>query len=235
MNKFMKLVPVALGLLTLASCSDDSFISEKNQQGSVTLEKGEMLVTMEAPQEDGSAFTRGYTSRDMQQRRWWSGIDKLMVYGSQFGAYDTYMFTQGVNETSGKFKIVSSPSYVATPKWALFPFEQISNGKWDLVGGLYNSASTVDVDLPQTIVYDAAYDAANYENDKQPYYLDDLPRWGEVTSTNDGEYLSTSLNRLTGILRLQLAGTPDYANGVKIQLLEAGDINKALPSTEPSL
>lgn len=229
MKKFAKLIPVALGLLTLASCSNDDFIGDSNtQEGAIKMEKGEMLVTMEEPQEDGSAFTRGYTSRDMKQRRWWSGIDKLMVYGSQFGAYDTYMFTQGVNETSGKFKIISTPSYVASPKWALFPFEQISNGVWDLVGGLYNSASTVDVDLPQTIVYDAAYDAANYENDKQPYYLDNLPRWGEVTSTNNGEYLSTNLNWLTGILRLQLAGTPDYANGVKIQLREAGDPAKTL-------
>ena len=228
MKKFKKLIPVALGLLTLASCSDDSFISEKAQQGDIKLEKGEMLVTMEAPQEDGTAFTRGYTSRDMQTRRWWSGVDKLMVFGSQFGAYDAYQFLQGVDETSGKFKIVSSPSYVSEAKWALFPFDQISNGKWELVGGLYNSASTVDVDLPQTIVYDAAYDAANYETDKQPYYLDNLPRWGEVTSTNEGAYLSTSLNWLTGILRLQLAGTPEYANGVRIRLLEAGDPAKTL-------
>ena len=229
MKKFAKLIPVALGLLTLASCSNDDLLGESAaQQGSIKLEKGEMLVTLAQPQEDGSGFTRGYTSRDMKQRRWWSGVDKLRVYGSQFGAYDTWMFVQAEDEASGKFKLVSSPSYVAEPKWALFPYEQISNGKWTSSGGMYNSSSEVDVDLPQTIKYDAAYDAANYAIGDAPYYLDNLPRYGEVTSTNEGEYLSTKLNFMTGILRLQLAGTPKYANGIKVQLREAGDPAKTL-------
>lgn len=227
MKKFAKFIPVALGLLTLASCSNDDFLSEKAQDA-VSLEKGEMLVTIDEPQEEGEAFTRGYTSRDMQKRRWYSGMDKLRVYGSQFGAFDVYQFQQNVNETSGKFKIVSNPSYVQTAKWALFPFDQISNGKWDIVGGLYNSESSVDITLPQVIEYDAAYDAANYATDKSPYYLDDLPRWGEVTSINNGEYLSTSLKWMTGILRLQLDGTPTYANAIRVQLREAGDVNKTL-------
>ena len=229
MKKFAKLIPVALGLLTLASCSNDDLLGESAaQQGSIKLEKGEMLVTLAQPQEDGSGFTRGYTSRDMKQRRWWSGVDKLMVYGSQFGAYDTWMFIQAEDEASGKFKLVSSPAYVAEPKWALFPYEQIENGKWTATGGMYNSSSTVDVNLPQTIEYDAAYDAANYAVGDAPYYLDNLPRFGEVTSTNNGEYLSTKLNFMTGILRLQLAGTPKYANGIKVQLREAGDPAKTL-------
>ncbi len=227
MKKFAKFIPVALGLLTLASCSNDDFLSEKAQDA-VSLEKGEMLVTIDEPQEEGEAFTRGYTSRDMQKRRWYSGMDKLRVYGSQFGAFDVYQFQQNVNETSGKFKIVSNPSYVQTAKWALFPFDQIKNGKWDIVGGLYNSESSVDITLPQVIEYDAAYDAANYATDKSPYYLDDLPRWGEVTSINNGEYLSTSLKWMTGILRLQLDGTPTYANAIRVQLREAGDVNKTL-------
>ena len=227
MKNFKKLIPVALGLLTLASCSDDSFFSEKTQQGDIKLEKGEMLVTIDEPQEDGTAFTRGYTSRDMKQRRWWSGVDRLRVYGSQFGAFDTYEFQQGINETSGKFKIVSSPSYVGEPKWALFPYDDVSDGKWEQSGGLWNSTSSVKVALPQVITYDAALDANNPE-DTQPYYLDNLPRFGEVTSINNGEYLSTKLNWLTAILRLQLAGTPTYANGIKVQLQEAGDPAKTL-------
>ena len=229
MKKFAKLIPVALGLLTLASCSNDDLLGESAaQQGSIKLEKGEMLVTLAQPQEDGSGFTRGYTSRDMKQRRWWSGVDKLMVYGSQFGAYDTWMFIQAEDEASGKFKLVSSPAYVAEPKWALFPFEQIENGKWTSKGSMYNSSSEVDVILPQTIKYDAAYDAANFNIGDAPYYLDDLPRYGEVTSINGGEYLSTKLNFMTAILRLQLAGTPKYANGIRVQLREAGDPAKTL-------
>ena len=226
MKKFAKFIPVALGLLTLASCSNDEFFGDE-AQNAVKLENGDMLVTFAEPQEDGSAFTRGYTSRDMKQRRWWSGIDKLTVYGSQFGAYDVYMFKQNVAATTGKFVLVSNPSYVDKPRWALFPENQIHDGKWTKTGGLDNSESTVDVDLPQVITYDAAYDAANYANDDQPYYMDNLPRWGEVESV-EGGYVQTKLNWMTGILRLQLAGTPKYAKGVRVQLREAGDPSKTL-------
>ena len=226
MKKFAKFIPVALGLLTLASCSNDEIFSES--QDGVKLEKGDMLVTMTEPQEDGEAFTRGYTSRDMKSRRWYSGVDELLVYGEQFGAFDTYQFKQGIGDATGKFQIVSNPSYVANPMWALFPKDQITNGTWQLIGGLYNSSATVDVIIPQLVTYDAAYDAAHYSTNKQPYYLDDLPRWGKITSIHGGDYLETQLNWMTGILRLQLAGTPKYSNGIKVQLFENGDRTKPI-------
>ena len=88
MKKFAKFIPVALGLLALTSCSNDSLFGEQSSDA-VELKDGDILVTMAEPKEDGEAFTRGYTSRDMKSRRWYSGIDKLRAYGQQFGAYDT--------------------------------------------------------------------------------------------------------------------------------------------------
>ena len=227
MKKFAQFIPVALGLLTLASCSNDDLFSEQSQDA-VKLEKGDLLVTMTEPQEDGEAFTRGYTSRDMKSRRWYSGVDELVVYGSQFGAFDTYQFKQGIGDATGKFQIVSNPSYVAEPMWALFPKQQIDKGYWELIGGLYNSAASVDVIIPQLVTYDAAYDAANYATNKDPYYLDNLPRWGKIASIHGGDYLQTDLRWMTGILRLQLAGAPKYSNGIRVQMYENGDRTKPI-------
>ena len=227
MKKFAKFIPVALGLLTLASCSNDNLFSES--QEAVQLKDGDMLVTMAEPQEDGDAFTRGYTSRDMVSRRWFSGIDKLRVYGLSFsGPFDTYMFVQGLNASTGQFQRVNSSTSLADPAWALFPYDQIVNGKWEQLPGLYNSKVTVNMSIPQVVEYDAAYDAANYDKDKQPYFIDNLPRWGKVTATNNGANLETTLNWMTGVLRLQLAGAPKYSNGIRVQMFENGDRKKPI-------
>ena len=227
MKKFAKFIPVALGLLALTSCSNDNLFGEQSSDA-VQLKDGDMLVSVAEPKEDGEAFTRGYTSRDMKSRRWYSGVDKLSAYGQQFGAYDTYMFKQGIGDAYGQFEIVSNPSYVKEPMWALFPQDQIKNGKWTLISGLYNSTATVDVVIPQKITYDAAYDAAHYATNKEPYYLDNLPRWGKITKTNDGKKLETELSWMTGILRIQLAGAPRYSNGIRVQLFENGDPTKPI-------
>ena len=227
MKKFAKFIPVALGLLTLASCSNDDLFSES--QDAVQLNDGDMVVTMTEPQEDGDAFTRGYTSRDAKSRRWFSAIDKLAVYGELLGAYDTYMFKGADDNTFGYFERVSNNGKpVVNPMWAIFPLEQIIEGKWTQLDGLYNSKVTVDMSIPQLVTYDAAYDAANYSTNKQPYYLDNLPRWGKVTSVNDGKKLETALNWMTGILRLQLAGAPKYSNGIRVQMFENGDRTKPI-------
>ena len=227
MKKFAKFIPVALGLLTLASCSNDNLFGES--QDAVQLKDGDMVVTMAEPQEDGEAFTRGYTSRDAKTRRWFSGVDILRVYGLSFdGPFDTYEFIQGLNADKGQFRRVNSSTSLADPSWALFPENQIVKGKWEQLPGLYNSKVTVDMSIPQVVEYDAAYDAANYDTDKQPYYLDNLPRWGKVTGTNNGANLETKLSWMTGVLRLQLAGAPKYSNGIMVQMFENGDRSKPI-------
>ncbi len=227
MKKFAKFIPVALGLLTLASCSNDNLFGES--QDAAQLKEGDMIVSMTELQEDGETFTRGYTSRDAKSRRWFSGEDRLKVYGLSFsGPFDTYEFVQGLKADKGAFRRVNSSTSLADPSWAIFPYEQIKGGLWEQLPGLYNSKVTVDMIIPQVVKYDAAYDAANYDTDKQPYYLDNIPRWGKVTGTADGAQLQTELKWMTGVLRLQLAGAPAYSNGIKVQMFENGDRSKPI-------
>ena len=69
MKNFVKFIPVALGLLTLASCSNDELLGEKGFDAS-QLKEGEMLVEFEEASEYGDAFTRSYTDRTMKKHRW---------------------------------------------------------------------------------------------------------------------------------------------------------------------
>lgn len=227
MKKFAKFIPVALGLLTLASCSNDNLFGES--QDAAQLKEGDMIVSMTELQEDGETFTRGYTSRDTKSRRWFSGEDRLRVYGLNFsGAFDTYEFVQGLKADKGAFRRINSHTSLSDPSWAVFPYEQIEGGLWEQLPGLYNTRVTVDMTIPQIVEYDAAYDAANYDTDKQPYYLDNIPRWGKVTGTADGAQLQTELKWMTGVLRLQLAGAPAYSNGFRVQMFENGDRSKPI-------
>ena len=80
MKNFVKLIPVALGLLTLASCSNDELLGEKAFDAS-QLQEDEILVNLEEASDYGNAFTRSYTDRTMKKHRWTETIDQLQVYG----------------------------------------------------------------------------------------------------------------------------------------------------------
>jgi len=231
MKNFVKFIPVALGLLTLASCSNDELLSEKDFDAS-QLKEGEMLVNLEEASEYGDIFTRSYTDRTMKKHRWTETIDQLQVYGKAFGAYDLYGFswtTKTDGSTVGVFKRQHQLSNIDDPKWALFPLKSVVSGQWKMVNA-YNNYTEVTINLPKFIEYGAAYDAPNYATgaDTDPYYLDELPRFGEVKATSTSEGLQTDLKYMTAVLRIQLAGIPNYANGIKIQMLENANATQAL-------
>ena len=230
MKNFVKFIPVALGLLTLASCSNDELLGEKGFDAS-QLKEGEMLVEFEEASEYGDAFTRSYTDRTMKKHRWTETEDQLKVYGQDFGAYDLYAFSWKTDQgaTTGVFKRQHMKSNIGTPKWALFPLKNVKRGTWTM-GDNHNSVTDVTMTLPEFVTYGAAYDAPNYQtgDDLDPYYLDELPRFGEVGEVENGEALHTNMKYMTAVLRLQLAGIPTYATGVKIQMREAADPAKTL-------
>ena len=230
MKNFVKFIPMALGLLTLASCSNDELLGEKGFDAS-QLKEGEMLVEFEEASEYGDAFTRSYTDRTMKKHRWTETEDQLKVYGQDFGAYDLYAFSWKTDKgaTTGVFKRQHMKSNIGTPKWALFPLKNVKRGTWTM-GNNHNSVTDVTMTLPEFVTYGAAYDAPNYQSgdDLDPYYLDELPRFGEVGEVENGEALHTNMKYMTAVLRLQLAGIPTYATGVKIQMREAGDPAKTL-------
>ena len=222
MKNLFKLIPVALGLLAFVSCSEDDF-----SQKSASLQnagEGDLIVNFEDLQEEGSAFTRSYLSRDMKTRMY-TTKDRMKVYDKELTAkYDIYQFSwKADDETAGVFRRLNTKSNLgasATPTYAVYP--QLDNtlqwGDWQYTEGTENSETWFTTTIPDLYEYDAAY-LLNGKNDT-PLYEDVLPRWGKITATANGEALETNLSYLTGVLRLQLNGMPQYATAIKVQVMD---------------
>lgn len=224
MKNFVKLIPVALGLLTLASCSENDLFSEDAQIQKP--QAGDLYVVNAELEEDGSNFTRSFLALDMVKHMWVPS-DELRVYDNDLHKYDIYQFAWKGDDPgsgTGTFRRKNTVPNITTPMWALFPKEDVVSGEWvyDEISG--DNKTVVTMHIPGFYEYNAAYNPATYATDKTPLYNDLIPRWGAVKLASDAERLETSLNWMTGILRLQLAGTPAYADGVRIRLV-AGGVN----------
>lgn len=223
MKKFAKLIPVALGLLTLASCSNDDFFNDgANTFDTSKLGEGDLLVTEAALDEsDGGIFTRSWRSDSGDPLiRKWSSKDYMTVYDKDLHKYDIYGF-QGGDGEKGAFRLKTGRtvggnfvSNISEPEYAIYPKSSCIQGHWE-----YNEKSGLSktealIPIPEMIQYDATH-----AEDGTPVYEDVIPRWGTVTRTDQG-YLETDLKYMTGVLRLRLIGTPDYAQYIKVQMID---------------
>ena len=112
MKKFAKLIPVALGLLTLASCSNDDFFTDKADTQSLdNLGAGDLVVYDVDPIEDGDAFTRAWesdaigtgvinpaTGKERTKTYFkWGHEDEMKVYDTELHKYDIYsLYDDGI-------------------------------------------------------------------------------------------------------------------------------------------
>ena len=220
MKKFFKFVPVALGLMALASCSNDEFESQSVAAGQ-QLAAGDLIVTEDALETEGGG-TRSYLSRDMQTR-YYVVTDEMKVYDNGLHKYDEYAF-RTTDETSGggMFTRKNATSQITEAKWALYPRADVVpfSEVWEYNEVTDNTETRISMNIPTEMVYDGTYDPKDTKFEK-PLYKDVLPRWGQVSSIASGA-LQTNLSYMTGVLRLQLAGIPTYAEAVRIQMFEGG-------------
>lgn len=230
MKKFAKLIPVALGLLTLASCSNDDFFTDKaaNQEFE-NLGKGDLVVYDAPVNEDGNAFTRSWRSdrqEDGTYYRKWGKDDEMRVYDNDLHKYDIYSFQSAVNEKSA-FRLSTSRvdgdgiavSNITEAKYAIFPKEDVVEGHWDYNEKSGQTRTTATLRIPENIQYDGTNYNVPGTTDYVPVFEDVVPQWGAVTTTDKG-YLETHLHYVTGILRLRLVGTPDYAQYIKVMMID---------------
>lgn len=220
MKKFFKYVPVALGLMALVSCSNDEFESQ-SAAPAIQAGAGDLIVTEDALETEGGG-TRSYLSRDMQTR-YYVVTDEMKVYDNGLHKYDEYAF-RTTDETSGggMFTRKNASSQITEAKWALYPRADVVpfSEVWEYNEVTDNTETRISMNIPTEMVYDGTYDPKDTKFEK-PLYKDVLPRWGQVSSIASGA-LQTNLSYMTGVLRLQLAGIPAYAEAVRIQMFEGG-------------
>ena len=216
---FKKTVSLAFGMFALlsAGCSSD------NDDNGMKLTSNDMIVTLEelADGGDGITTTRSYLSRDMKTH-FWTEDDEMRVYEDRMFYYDLYKFNwKDDGHLTGVFSRFNDPSNVETAAWAVSPNRDIDGGSWDLDYTTFKPYLTVRFNIGVNSGQ-YAYSTATKPGSSEALFYDMLPRWGQVTATNDGNVLQTNLKFLTGVLRLQLANTQGHADLLKIQMLKNG-------------
>jgi hypothetical protein len=157
------------------------------------------------------------------QTRYYVVTDEMKVYDNGLHKYDEYAF-RTVDPTSGAgmFTKKNATSQITEAKWALYPRADVVpfSEVWEYNEETDNTETRISMNIPNEMVYDGTYDPKDTKFEK-PLYKDVLPRWGQVSSIASGA-LQTNLSYMTGVLRLQLAGIPEYAEAVRIRMFEGG-------------
>ena len=229
----MKFIPVALGLLALASCSNDDFFGETQQDFRATLGEGDMIVTMPKMNLDGNALTRGL--RDFKPGAdeityYFTEKDMIRVYDNALTKYNIYEYrhkdaTDADGEPIYAFRMKNSHSNIlGDPVYALYPREDIIQGHWDYVeetdnvhhGDDNHTQGWIDVNISDYMTYWADYSRDYDPENKEALYQDRLPLWGKIKS--DGGYVESQMEYLTGILCYQLYDADKRYKCLKVQV-----------------
>ena len=231
MKKFVKLIPVALGLLTLASCSNDDFFGDSSPANKLEQYGEGWLIVHEEnlAGENDNHFTRSYRSSDMSERLW-VNTDEMRVYDNDLHKYDIFSYQNGDQGEYAAFRLKTSRTdadnkavmNIKEAKYALYPKEDVISGHWDYNEVSGQTRTTAQVVIPAEMVYDGTNKAIYKDGQIDSYvpvFKDVLPQWGSVETTDQG-YLETHLSYLTGILRLKLNGTPKYAKALKVMMYD---------------
>jgi len=194
MKKFIKLLPVALGLISLASCSNEDFLS--GEQANDLSDK----YVLTATEEDG--ITRAY--KDFNQgNTTYQAAEVMRVYDSNMAKFDEFKF----DPTNNIFTIGSAAATITEKNaegnldyaYALFGTEgeKISYAGWN-----GNNLALIKIADAQTYA-----EAVSSMDGTTRVYKENLPQWGIVTSevsekTTAKRSFTTSLRYLTGRVKV---------------------------------
>lgn len=198
MKKIFKIFPVALGVVALASCSNDEtfFGSEKAINGP------ELIVSTEAPFADDGVTRAAFETADGKYSVSWQAGDAFRVYDAALQKYD--VFTAKVDGSTKKITL-DGTSDVTTPDKAIFPGNNVQYAGWDKA----NDVVTATVKVPAAVNF-LGQEATTVNGNETFAYKSNLPMWGNATK--NGENLEVSLKMLTAytdITLYQSAGVTD--------------------------
>ena len=181
MKSIFKLLPAALALLTLASCSTDDLFNGETPK---TAAEGELLVNVEP-----------FDNMNTRAVREWKGAslnfqegDEMRVYDDQLFKFDIYSFADS------KFTRSNATSNITTVKYAAFPAGDVKRGYFEVDGSV-----KLEMSIPGFINYDETKE--DLVGDKIAY-ASNLPMWG--TAAADGDGAKADLYHLTGVLAIQV-------------------------------
>lgn len=190
MKKFIKLLPAAVALVALSSCSNEDLFSGAQETN--------YTKTLEVTHEGINDFTGTRSSMVPTDgnKVLYDANDVIRVYDESITLFDKYVFDGTKFGTTG--------TNVSDAKYAIFPSEQV---KWGDSEGDPKVAVVIkdEVDLSSTV------NGATVEGQKA--FVANIPSWGIVKEGATKDKLEVSLYDMTGILRVAIQSLAGHADG----------------------
>ena len=190
MKKFIKLLPAAVALVALSSCSNEDLFSGAQETN--------YTKTLEVTHEGINDFTGTRSSMVPTDgnKVLYDANDVIRVYDESITLFDKYVFDGTKFGTTG--------TNVSDAKYAIFPSEQV---KWGDSEGDPKVAVVIkdEVDLSSTV------NGATVAGQKA--FVANIPSWGIVKEGATKDKLEVSLYDMTGILRVAIQSLAGHADG----------------------
>lgn len=200
MKKIFKLLPVALGLIAMASCSNDDFFGEKSAD---LQEFGGDAANVTV--EDLYSTTRSAHTAAKAVK--WCDGDQFRIYNADLSKFDTYEFATSTRAFTRKYSTQRVANDDIT--YAVFPSNQVSYTEYD--------EATEDVKVVMTIPSTITYNGSSEKDfDGTLAYLSNLPMTG--AAEYDATYGANVplMKYMTGIVMVTLDNVQSKATWLKL-------------------
>ena len=206
MKGILKLFPVAMAVLALASCSDIDSLESKN--GAAVAEDGDLVISFDPMEVDGEAVaTRGMRTKTPSTLNFEEG-DLVNVYDADLYKHDVYEYEPG--SPKGKFNVIAPQRITTGSQYALYPAGAVKRGYWDRESDM----SIAEFAIEPIITYNASSEAKIGD---EMYYSYELPSAGKAEWNASANRVDVkNFRALTGILQLNLEDALYNANWIKI-------------------
>ena len=125
MKRFIKLIPAALALVALASCSQDDLFSKENNQQAV--DGKTMIASIEGTESiTRAAFAENKNDAGKADKRAlvWTVGDSYKVYGELATADKYTLQNASAGKAKGTFDLMTD-DYNTEPAFAVFPYDDV--------------------------------------------------------------------------------------------------------------
>jgi len=222
MKGIIKLIPAALALVALASCSNNDLFGEMT---TTTQEKVKGGLTVSVEGFDNQAGTRQANLAANKNKVVWQNGDLINVYDEDLTKYDVYKFKDdkfvGINENPDG-DTDASKTRISSTKFALFPADRVEYAGWR------DKVTKAVMTIPQLVIYD---EEREIQTDNGTAYVSNLPMWGNAKGTYPEA--SVDLKLLTAAFKINIKDA--FANNITFLKVEAQDDEPIVGAFEANL
>ena len=205
MNKIFKFIPIALGLVAMASCTNDDFLGEKS---AVLSEAGGDAVNVTVEDLYPNMRSAHTASKGLK----WVDGDQFRVYDAELSKYDTYEYTNATSAYTRKYTTQRVANDDITR--AVFPSNYVSWTNYD--------EATGDVKVVMTIPDKITYNGSSEKDYAGTLaYLSNIPMQGPASYDEEyGAKLGNDTEKIsymTGIVAVTLDNVQTKATWLKLE------------------